>query len=954
MQRVLSSAPRLVALALALGLAAACAEQHENPAVEGRDIKLTFLHTSDMHSRLLPFRMEVTYTDEQLGLDQENEPFGGAARLAWLIHRERQRNERTVYLDTGDFFQGAPIFNAFKGEAEVRMLSFLNPDCTVLGNHEFDNGLENLTVQLERWATFPVLAANYLFVPGNRLGDLVKPYVIVQTGGLKLGIIGLGNFSSLSSLTDVGNSLGIVPINMEQTLQYWIDFLEPQVDLIVVNSHGGFSEDEDIVRCTRGIDVLFGGHTHLALNPPKMTKAGDGRDILIIHSGAFAKYLGKLDVVVRDGAIVAHEYELLPVDNRVPEDPKMLELMEPYRLALNQMWDLTSVFGYTSSVLTKYGYEGGDSALGNLVAEAMRQYARVDLAFNNTLGIRSNIYPGIITFEDLFNVFPFENTVSTLILSGRDLEYLLDYNTERSAGRGCTSQLQVSGVEFTMDCNHAPEECLCWYERHECPGNLEFDEAFLSPSKCEGMEQKPLTDKCREACLCPAGATLLSECRCPPFARDIRITTCPDPLTADPEGCTTVPLVADQLYEVATNDYLATGGSGFVMLRSNSTQVNTGVPIREAVLERIISGGKCIDRCLDEHGRTRLRDCPTIAACVADVDAYYAQYCEDLDVTSDAPRVRPERCVVPPIESCSKTAHCYDLASICPPGSDCQTCTSPGQCEAGQTCLGGHCVPDRVACVAGECVVRCTTDADCQEEALLPDRFSLCVEGACEVPGRAVCDDDSECSAGTAMCLGTTARCAADADCDGQICRRGYCQPERTDCSTNAECPEGVVCAFGYCLPDAVRCEGDVQCPGGACVKGACNAACGPCARDADCPDGLVCSENFCVAPAGRCLEHRCRAFCSDDRNCGVDEGCEGGLCTPTLCTNDQSPETNCRVDAHSNALERCLQVPCAQSEVDGRIQRILPENLEGYHTKKPVFDDPEDIDDDYLGGGGE
>jgi len=938
-----------VVLAFA-GVFSACAEQHENPAVEGHDIKLTFLHTSDIHSRLLPYRMEVPYTDEQLGLDQAYEPFGGAARLAWLIHRERQRNERTLFLDTGDYFQGAPIFNAFKGEAEVRALSYMNPDCTVLGNHEFDTGLENLTVQLERWATFPILAANYMFVPGNRLGDLVKPYVIVQSGGLKIGIIGIGNFSSLSSITDVGNSLGIVPINIEQTLQYWIDFLQPQVDLVVVNSHGGFTEDEEILRCTRGIDLLFGGHTHLALNPPKVSKDGDGRDVLIVHSGAFAKYLGKLDVVVRDGEVVANTYELIPVDKRVPEDPKMLELLEPYRLALNQMWDLTSVFGYTSSVLTKYGSVGGDSALGNLVAEAMRRYARVDLAFNNTLGIRANIYPGVITYEDLFNVFPFENTVTTLLLSGRDLEYLLDYNTERSAGRGCTSQLQVAGITFTMDCNPAPEECLCWEERHECEGNPQFDALYESPTKCEGMAQKPLTDVCRKACTCPEGATLLSECRCPPMARDIKVTTCPDP-AADPTDCTTEPLVRDQLYETATNDYLATGGSGFVMLRSNSTQVNTGVPIREAVIERIISGGKCVERCVDEHARTRLRDCPTIDACVADVDAYFSQYCKDIDVTSDAPAERPEHCVVPLIASCKKTANCYDLDAICPRGHDCKACATPGQCEAGQTCLGGRCVPDRVACLGGECVVTCTADADCQEEALFPDRFSLCIEGACRVPGRAVCSDDSECSSGTAMCLGTTPRCIADADCDGQICRRGYCQPERTACASNGDCPDGVVCGFGYCLPDAVRCDGDAQCPGGACVRGACNAPCGPCAFDRDCPDGLVCSESFCVAPSGRCLEHRCRAFCADDRNCGADEVCDDGLCTPVLCTEDQSPETNCQMRTHYDALQRCFEVPCAQSEVDGRIQRILPENLTGNHTKKPVFNDPEDIDVDVGGG---
>ena len=934
----------------------ACAKQHDALDLTGKDVKLTFLHTSDMHSRLFPFRMKVIYTDEQMGLEQKNEPFGGFARLAHLIHRERQQNERVLYLDTGDFFQGAPVFNAFHGEAEVRAMSYLAPDATVIGNHEFDSGLENLTTQLQRWATFPVLAANYLFVPGNALGDIAKPYDIVQVGGLKVGIIGVANFSSLSSITDVGNSLGIVPINIEQTVQYWIDMLDPMVDLIVLNSHAGYSTDEHLIRCTQGADLLFGGHTHLALLPPKVIKDAAGRDVIITHSGAFAKYLGKLDVVVRDGDVVAHSYELTPIDSTIGEDPKMVELLEPYRLALNQTWDLTSIFGYTGKLLTKYGFEGGDSSLGNLVAEAMRKYARVDIGFNNTLGIRANIYPGPITFEDLFNVFPFENTVTTMIMSGADLQVLFDYNTERSAGRGCNSQLQVAGVEFTMDCNHAPAECSCWHERQECPGNPQFDELYLSPQKCEPYDEHPLTDVCREACECPEGATEVSDCRCPPMARDIFVTSCSDPMITDTEGCKKEPLRLDALYEVATNDYIAKGGSGFIMLRSNNTQVDTGVPIREAVMERIITSGQCQERCLNDHGRIRVRDCSTYLACVEQVEDFAQQFCNDVDLENEAAHELPEHCVVAGPGTCRRDEHCYDIAALCDGGPGCPTCNNPSQCDEGETCTNGHCVPDQMVCFDGHCRVRCELDEDCQPEPLLPDRFQICIGGVCEVPYREVCMDDGECAHGTAMCLAGQPTCLTDTECDGDagmVCRMGYCQPDRSVCASNADCDDDVVCAFGYCDPLATPCDGDADCAEGACVRGACNDACGNCAFDTDCPSGLVCSENFCVPPSGRCVGHRCRARCTDDASCPVDASCRDGECLPEVCAGVQSPETNCRLNVSWKTVERCLEVPCARSEVDGRIKRLLPENLGGVHTKQPVINDPEDIHPDYLGDGG-
>ena len=502
-----------VLLFVSAAILAGCAVQRDNPNVSGQDLKITFLHTSDIHGRLLPYRMQTMLSDRNLGLQQENEPFGGIARVAHIINRERARADRSVYVDTGDVFQGAPIFNTFQGEAALRALGYLMPDAVAIGNHEFDTGLDNYVRQLERWSTFPSLAANYLYEVGNKLGDLTEPYTIVQADGLRIGIIGVGDFSSLSSITDVGNSVKTIPLNIEHSLQQYIDLLRPHTDLIVAASHAGLSKDERMIRCTSGLDIVFGGHLHIVLNPPRVVEDASGRPVVLVHSGAFAKYVGRLDVVVReshdpafDWEVVQHRYELFPVDATVPEEPKMEELLEPYRLELNQHIDMTSVFAYTPRLLTKYGYSGGDSSLGNLVAETIREFARVDIGFTNTLGIRANMYPGVVTSDDLYNIFPFENTITLMYMSGTDLQAVFDYVTRRSAGRGCVSQLQVAGVEFTMNCNFAPPACRCDVRGPVCPGAIGLEYEGARGYECYGRNpqtDRRLEDVCRQACDCP-------------------------------------------------------------------------------------------------------------------------------------------------------------------------------------------------------------------------------------------------------------------------------------------------------------------------------------------------------------------------------------------------------------------------------------------------------------------
>ena len=151
---------RLALVATLVG-SSACTVDKPQPNLVGQDIRLTLIHTSDIHSRLFPYNFIPNTFDQDYGLLPQNAPFGGIARIATLAKRIRRSSPRSIWLDSGDAFQGAPVFNMFKGEAEMRALSLAGMDAEVLGNHEFDLGARNLFEKIDAWSQFPHLAANY-------------------------------------------------------------------------------------------------------------------------------------------------------------------------------------------------------------------------------------------------------------------------------------------------------------------------------------------------------------------------------------------------------------------------------------------------------------------------------------------------------------------------------------------------------------------------------------------------------------------------------------------------------------------------------------------------------------------------------------------------------------------------------------------------------------------------
>lgn len=242
---------------------------------------LVILHTNDTHSQVLP----------------NGKGLGGYARRMGLIAEARAEEPNLLLVDAGDFSQGTPYFNYFRGRVEVDALNRMGYDVVTLGNHEFDNGLDTLAAVL-RGAKFDVVCANY-DVTGTPLEGIVKPYTIIRRGGRKIGVFGIG--VNPYSLIAEKNFAPIKYLEPYATAQRMADVLRDKgCDVVVCLSHQGTyatSEgaynDADMCAATRGIDVIIGGHTHKVFPAERICNA-DGEEISVVQMGKAGANLGRI------------------------------------------------------------------------------------------------------------------------------------------------------------------------------------------------------------------------------------------------------------------------------------------------------------------------------------------------------------------------------------------------------------------------------------------------------------------------------------------------------------------------------------------------------------------------------------------------------------------------------------------------------------------------------------
>lgn len=254
-------------------------------------VKLTILHTNDMHSHFDPFpETDAQYPGQ-----------GGIVRIAELVNKYRKENPNLLLVDAGDMFQGTPYFNYFKGDLIVEIMSKMGYDAGTIGNHEFDNGMGDILSAI-RHANFPLVNSNYDF-SDTILAGQVKKHIILKKEEIKIGIYGLGiELKGLVSDANYGKTHYLDPLETALKMEKMLK-KEHDCDLVICLSHLGYAyennkiSDSRLAPQTRFTDLIIGGHTHTFLKKPTVLKNSVGKSILINQVGWAALELGKIDFV---------------------------------------------------------------------------------------------------------------------------------------------------------------------------------------------------------------------------------------------------------------------------------------------------------------------------------------------------------------------------------------------------------------------------------------------------------------------------------------------------------------------------------------------------------------------------------------------------------------------------------------------------------------------------------
>jgi len=386
---------------------------------------LTIFYVNDLHAQYIP-------------LKSGNSQTGGMEALYELVRRER--NDHTLMLDGGDYETGTLLsvlsVDGVRGGGVIRMMNLIGFRASVIGNHEFDNGWQNLK-RMQKLANFDILSAN-LFQEGRLFAD--KAYAIYTVNGLKVGVIGL-SMADLYSMTYPPNLDRIQTEKVIPAARKIVRMIDPKTDLIILLTHQGFKMDSLLAVAVPQADVIVGGHSHTELRRPVRVNGA-----IIAEAGSRSQNLGRLDLEVRNDRVESFTGRLIPVrDVRIPKNSPMKALVKRYRDQIERQYgkvigDLEIPWNVSKDQ---------ESNVGNFFADVMRTSTGAEFALINSGGIRRGMQKGPIREMDIREIFPFENRLVRFSCTGRELRKLVETNA-RASFKKSQGILQVSGLRYTV------------------------------------------------------------------------------------------------------------------------------------------------------------------------------------------------------------------------------------------------------------------------------------------------------------------------------------------------------------------------------------------------------------------------------------------------------------------------------------------------------------------------
>lgn len=378
--------------------------------------EFVMLFTNDFHSQIEP-------------MDGGG---GGVLRLQALVDSVRTAEPHVLLADAGDLVQGTYYFSLLNGVVEMKMLDMLKYDIRTIGNHEFDKKMSGLGEMLAM-SKVPVVASNYDFSK-TALAQYVVPSKILTAGKIKVGFIGLN--VRLLNLVNKTACEGVEWQDAVNVADKYAEELRAQgADIVIALSHLGYEADSDayyydkgLAKKTKHIDMIIGGHSHTTLRNAVYVTDTDGDQVPIVQTGSKGLNLGYAKIKLDDKGKPSFTYKLIPVNSRLDNrvDPTFSSIIEDYAAEVKEKMDVK--LGYAP-----YNINRGtpESALGNLTADGLiwmaKQFHNVDadVAVYNTGGVRANISRGNVTLGDVYAVYPFDNVLSIVTITGSKLKKLM-------------------------------------------------------------------------------------------------------------------------------------------------------------------------------------------------------------------------------------------------------------------------------------------------------------------------------------------------------------------------------------------------------------------------------------------------------------------------------------------------------------------------------------------------
>ena len=494
--------------------------------------EFVIFHTSDVHGAIAAHG-DPTAKDEPKPL------MGGYAVLKNLINSYRNNpdytNARQIYLDSGDFFQGTPIVDRTKGAVMIDMLNRMEAKAVTLGNHEFDYSYQNLIEQFKK-KRFPVVCCNVFEKATGKLPSFAQPYTVLTHQGRKIAIIGVDT-TETATISFEKNIKDLIFAEPAPLVKPIIETLRKSgVHFIILLSHLGFDADIKFAAQVEGIDLILGGHTH---SLKKEIEFYGPFNTPIIHSGSSCEHTSVVHIDLKNPnePILKLVSTPLYVD-KIGYDADIKAVEDEYLRDLKA--EMAEIIGETKVGLYR-GISGGDSPEGSLIADAMRKYSGADFAFINFGGVRQPFYKGNITIEDVFMVQPFNNNIEIVEMNGFQLHNLVE--------RSLSNESRVVDNE---------------------------DKAFALDNYNIRAEGLKLVVGPEYGYLLPSGLQITYDPSLLSMKRIIKLVT-----------DTGAELEAEKIYKVALNDFIASGGDGYTILRDFKNHTKTDLLVRDALIKHI-------------------------------------------------------------------------------------------------------------------------------------------------------------------------------------------------------------------------------------------------------------------------------------------------------------------------------------------------------------------------------